>query len=189
MTKGSSALKFFLSFVLLAFVTSCGYQAGQGNTLDGYCTVSIPCIPGDLRGELAQALIHTISTSSSLTYKRCEGDLCLEISICDQNALPIGYRVDPYSEEPPPKNIIPSEERLTLVALVTLTDRCNNCVLLDREPVSAWVEFDHDYYTSEKSTNLFSLDQLVNLSDAEETARRSLYKELAKQIVNRLNNY
>lgn len=177
-------MRFFLSALLLALaLSSCGYRLGTGGITEQYSKISVPYVKDDLDGSLTAAIIQEIGRSSSLEYTSCPEELILEVKIIDFNDENIGFRYDRRKRGGLKKRIIPIETRMTENVEVTLTDLSGK-VILGPAVVTASIDFDHDYYSSHHSVNIFSLGQLNDIESAEDIVHIPLNQRLARAIVN-----
>jgi hypothetical protein len=176
-----------LNFCFLAFFcTACGYHYGNNELETQYSSISIPYIEGDLDGEFTIELTKQIAKESRLKYCDEDGDIELHVCIVDNREEYIGFRYDRESSGELKNNLIPSEGRHALIAEVTLIDAFCGTVIRGPDMISARIEYDHDYYTNLSGVNVFSLGQLNDIDLAQKMARRSLARNLSKNIVNHL---
>lgn len=176
----------FCLFLLCLTLFSCGYRFGQGELSSLYRSISVPYVQGDIDGRFTAALIKAISVSGEFVYKE-QGDLTLEVEIIDFRDENIGFRYDKNREGRLTKSIIPTETRLTVIALVRLKETFSGKLVLGPAHLSASVDFDHDYYSSRKGVNVFSLGQLTDFDAARDAVYRPLNSLLAKKIVDYIN--
>lgn len=171
-------------FVLLLLVlSSCGYQFGQGNLSSQYQTIAIPYIKGDSDGSLTASVIKSFSAGSELSYVNCGADLLLQIEVMDIYDENIGFRYDRKKEGKLTRSIIPTEARLTIEVEVTLIEESSQKVLRGPVRLQAFIEFDHDFYTTRDAVNAFSLGQLTDYDEAYDAAQKPLNQAIAKKIV------
>lgn len=178
----------FALILLAVLMSSCGYHYGQGSQISCYKTVSVPFVKGDWDGSLTSAIVKEISQSGSLSYEHDGGSLILLVTLADLDDENIGYRYDRSKTGEVKKAIIPEETRITATAEVTLIERSTGRTVLGPVLLSAYAEFDHDYYTVRDRVNVFSLGQLTDYDEAQDAAMRPLYDRLAGKIVNYINN-
>lgn len=173
-----------LLLALVCLCTSCaGYRWGHGDMISQFQTISVPYVEGDYDGDLTAAIIQQVSQSGLLTYRDSGADLILQVDIIDYSDENIGFRYDRKKSGKLSSRIIPDETRAWVSAEVSvLAAGCEEPVL---GPVllSAYVEFDHDYYDSRNGINVFSLGQLTDIDAARDTAQRPLNRCLAQKIV------
>lgn len=83
--------------------------------------------------------------------------------------------------------MIPCETRVTAQLEVSLEDRyCNQ--VLPKVIITASLDFDHDYYSSRDSVNIFSLGQLSEVDAARDTVISPLNALISKKIVDYLSD-
>lgn len=178
-----------LAACLLFLLSACGYHLGQGGQLSAYRTVSIPYVKGDWDGSFTSCLVKEVSQSGTLTYVYSGGALVLQVALVDFQEDNVGFRYDHHKKHDDQKKaIIPSETRITTVAEVSVIEAASGKVIQGPALVSAYVDFDHDYNTSPNGINIFSLGQLTDYDEAEDAAQRPLHVQLARKIVDYLNN-
>src|SRR5262249_41083287 len=126
-------------------------------------TVSVPLIEGDWDGELTAEVVQLLASSGVYTYKREGGSALLKIKIIDFRDENIGFRYYRNKEGEIKKDLVPTETRITASAEVALVDAASCTPLLGPVQLTAWVDFDHDFYAS---ANIFSLGQLNDYDSA-----------------------
>jgi hypothetical protein len=162
-------------------------------------TISVAYIKGDLEGHLNTELVRALSNSGCFDCVQNGGELSLEASIIDDGDDRIGYRFDrnPNTGELR-DNIIGTENRRTITAVVTLIDTYTNAVVLGPQTVKAHT--DYDYVDSNSIRDLtfitmngvpvkvldFSLGQLDSVDGAHDDTSMLIYKYLAQKIVDGL---
>lgn len=181
-------MRYFCFCVLISLLlTGCGYHSGQGCIPEVYQTISIPYVQGDIDGDLTAALVKQFSQSGGLAYRRCGAELFLKVRIIDTREENIGFRYDRQKGGRLDHTIIPTEMRMTLIAEFSVCKTCSGESILGPVIISASKDFDHDYYTSRDSVNIFSLGQLTDVDDAKDGIQAPLNQELAKKIVDYVN--
>ena len=176
------------SLALLAcfFLSSCGYR-GEDSFLEHYSSISVPFVEGDSDGALTSAIVREISISSPLPYSQFNGDLILKVKLLDVEEDNVGYRYDRKKRGTIRKRLIPCETRVTAQLEVSLEDRyCQQ--VLPKVIVTASLDFDHDYYSSRDSVNIFSLGQLSEVDAARDTVISPLNTLISKKIVDYLSD-
>lgn len=184
---------------VLLMLTGCGYHY-QGSSSDaGPISISVPYIPGDVEGQLNQAIVHKIAEDARFNYRRSGGAMTLIVSVIDDDNTRIGYRYDrtPVSGKRR-KNIVATENRRTLKAEVKLIDASTEEVIVGPAVVSA--DADYDYVDSNSVVDLtfvpphgtpqtvldFSLGQLDSIEGAHDGAATPVYHSLAQKIIDGL---
>lgn len=175
-------MKYFLWLILL-LGSSCGWRMGEGNLVENYSTISVPFAERDRQGFLTQYVIQELVERSPLRYTNQGGDLNLVVKLCTVDTENVGFRYDRKKNGELIDYIIPTETRLKAVAEVTLVDPCQNTPLLGPLLIEAWVDFDHDWYSTFGAVNIFSLGQLNDYDEAYDAALKPLYCRLARKIV------
>lgn len=173
--------KIFTSFAIL-FLCSCGYHVGQGDITSGYSTITIPYIDGDEYGLFTAELAREISVSGPLRYERCEGELTLRVSVIDYNYENVGFRYDRDKDGEKIKSVIPSETRVQAITEVSLIETASGSILLGPVQITAYLDFDHEYYNSWNGVNITSLGQLTDYDAAVDGSFKPLYQILAHKI-------
>ncbi len=189
-----------ISAMLLLYSCS-GYRfepspAGASSTV----SVSVPYIAGDTAGVFTDELIYALGASGKFTYAREDGDVELKVALGSGPIDCIGYRFDRKGKENKRlKNLIPTEERLTLSAQVTLLNPSTECPLYGPKSVSASTDYDYYDFNSisdlsytgpngqRQSSIAFSLGQLDSAEGARIDATQLLYRKLAVKIVDALS--
>lgn len=174
-------------FIIALLLTSCGYHTGQGCIPDVYQTISIPYVEGDIDGDLTAALVKQFSQSGGLQYRNRGGELFLKVKLVDSREENVGFRYDRKKSGKLDHTIIPTEMRMTIFAEFCVCKSCSGETILGPVIISASKDFDHDYYTSRHGVNIFSLGQLTDIDDAKDGIQVPLNQELAKKIVDYVN--
>ncbi len=173
--------RFPILFLLIS--TSCGYHQGnQESLIPPHQTLSIDSIEGDWNGDLAAALVERVTAMGLARYRPCGGDLLLKVALVDFNEKNIDFRYDRHKDGKLRRSIIPTETRLTATAQITLVQAATNTPLLGPIQLKAYVEFDHEYYSSHDEVNVFSLGQLSDYDEAYDAAYPPLILALAQKI-------
>jgi len=160
-----------------------GYQFGQGNSLsEQYQTISVPYVVGDVDGSLTAAVIKRIVRSGAFEYRQIGGSLVLHIRQIEIHEENIGFRYDRKKRGKLTREIIPTESRMIDRVEILLVDSSGSAVLGPVQ-LSASVDFDHDYYFSRNSVNIFSLGQLNDVDEARNAVQTPLHEAIAEKIV------
>lgn len=166
------------------FLSSCSYRQGLGGGLSScYSTISVPYIAGDCDGALTSAVIKEIVRSGAFEFRYWGAALILNVEVIDIDEENIGFRYDRKKRGKLTKDIIPTEERMSIVVEVSVTEAASCCTVLQPVRLMACVDYDHDYYSSRDGVNIFSLGQLSDLDEAYDAAKTPLYKAIAEKIV------
>jgi hypothetical protein len=180
-------LLFFLLFL------SCGYHCRRA---DQKPTISIPYVPSDYEGQLTSELARQIAASGGYTYVRSGGELTLKVAIVGDASDRIGFRYD--RKETSGKiehNLMPTENRRTLTAEVTLLETATDKIVAGPTEVQAFAEFDYVDVNSLKDLSFvtssgkrqtvlnYSLGQLDSVEGAQDDAMLPIYRLLAQKIV------
>lgn len=167
-------------------LNSCGYR-GEESFIQQYRAITVPFVVGDPDGQLTSAIVREISISSPLPYSQLDGDLILKVKLLDVEEDNVGYRYDRKKRGTIRKRLIPCETRVTAQLEVSLEDRyCNQ--VLPTVIITASLDFDHDYYSSRDSVNIFSLGQLSEVDAARDTVISPLNALISKKIVDYLSD-
>lgn len=177
-----------LIVILLLFTTSCGYRWGQGSSLAPYQTISVPYAEGDWKGDLTAAIIKRLSQSGPLVYRNTGGALILKVRILDYHSDDIGFRYDTNRHDRLISSVIPDETRLEGEVEVSVLEAASCKPVLGPVRLTAYTEFDHDYYSAHHAVNVFSLGQLTDIDEAYDAAEKPLNRRLAQTIVDYLND-
>lgn len=180
----------------LCLLFSCGYHF-DGNEEEGRTvTISVPYIKGDLEGYLNVELVKALTDSGRFDCVQNGGELLLEVAITAAGDDRIGYRFDrdPRSGELR-DNIVGTENRRTINAVVSLIDAYTHTTVLGPQAVKA--DVDYDYVDSNSIRDLvffdphehpqkvldFSLGQLDSVTGAHDDTSPVVYRSLAQKIV------
>lgn len=167
----------------------CHYKMGYEGLSNQYQTISIPYIKGDAEGKLTAEVIRQMTTSSSLRYVSCGGDLTLQLEIIELGDENIGFRYDRKKKGKLKNYLIPTETRLNIIVEVRVVDNITKKVVRGPTLIRASADFDHDYYASRNGVNVFSLGQLTDIDAAQEGAfDYPLNRHLAEKIVDYVVN-
>lgn len=183
----------------LLLASGCGYHFDGGEIEGKTVTISVPYIKGDLEGHLNTELVRALSNSGHFDCVQNGGELLLEVSMTGDGDDRIGYRFDRNPESGQLRdNIIGTENRRTIMALVTLIETSTHATLLGPQTIKAHA--DYDYVDSNSIRDLtfvtketgpekvldFSLGQLDSVDGAHDDTSTRIYRGLAQQIVNGL---
>lgn len=171
-----------LMLCIASFVTSCGYNKGFGRG-NGESTICVPYVEGDQDGLLTTAIIRQIAYCGVFEYREYGANLQLLVKVVDNWDENIGFRYDRTRKNRLIHSLIPAETRIINLVEVSLLDVCSNKVLIGPVRIAGAVDFDHDDYTSRNGVNIFSLGQLSDFDDAQDTAIRPLNEKMAKKII------
>lgn len=174
--------------VLFLFLSACGYHVGTGEISSNYTTVSIPFIEGDEDGDLTAILIKNVSKSGVLSYCRTGADLTLFVKIIDYDEENIGFRYDRKKRGSLKHTVVPTETRIQIIAEVILVETATNKQIRGPTRIIASVDFDHDFYSSRNSINVFSLSQLSDIDEACDAVLTPLHEKFAQKVVDYLIN-
>lgn len=175
--------------LVLLFLTSCGgYKTGYGSSIACYNSICIPYVEGDHDGHLTSQLIREVESSGAIKFCSTGADLVLGVKLLDFREENIGFRYDTNKQGELTDNVIPSETRLTVLAEVTVCERCSDRVVIGPDLLSTSIEYDHDYYTNDGGVNVFSLGQLNDIDLAGQVAYRPLVRALAERITDHVIN-
>lgn len=183
----------FLSTYLLfcfscALVTACGYRCGlEMQTYEKRPSIEIPYIKGDLDGGLTAAVIKYVTRSGAYEYRANGASYILNVCNLEIDETDIGFRYDRKKRGKLTRDTIPTEERITATAEVSVVEAASGKVILGPEVITASVDYDHDYYFSRNGVNIFSLGQLTDLEEAYDAVQVPLHNELAKAIAEYLS--
>jgi len=181
-------LRFLFSFALLIFLTGCGYHFGPGSLANRYTTISVPYVEGDKDGDLTKELVKQLGTAGGFQYLPASAELLLRVKILEVRDKNIGFRYDKNGRGQLEKTIIPVETRFTVLTEVEVIEACSGEVLIGPAKISAYVEFDHEYYSSRNGVNVFSLGQLSDTYEAHDAAWHPLNIALSQKIVDFITN-
>ena len=184
--KGKKAFSFYL--LLLFMMTGCGYQFGGSSLADRYCSMSVPFVEGDRDGSFTAELVKRVSTSTSFDFEKEGGNLILLVKILDFGDNNIGFRYDRDSEGKLLRTIIPAETRTNMIAEVQVVDANSGEIVVGPTRISAYVDYDHEYYSSRDGVNIFSLGQLTDFYEAHDAMYHPLNIALSQKIVDYINN-
>jgi hypothetical protein len=176
------------ALLVLLLLTGCQYRAGQGGFSGNYSTITIPYAGGDEDGRLTSSLVKKMEESHILSYCHTNGELVLVVNLLKVKDKNIGFRYDRKKDGERAKTIIPTETRRFLQAEVVVTEACSGREVLGPVRMTAYVDFDHDYYTVRDQVNIFSLGQLVDIDAAYDAAWEPLYDKLAEKVIDWVNN-
>ncbi len=177
----------------LLSLSSCGYQVSSN---ESKTTISIPYISGDKEGQLTAELTRQITASNLYELASSHGDLTLQVSIVgDRNDI-VGFRYDRSEESGKlEKNLMATENRRLLSALVTIVDRSTGETVIGPLTISGSGDYDYIDVTTlrelafitpsgktEKVIN-FSLGQLDSIEGAQDGVLTPVYAQLASRII------
>ena len=147
-------MKITLSLVLLLLTSSCYYTSSKEFFSGASPTVSIPYAKGDTTGELTNALIKTICSSTTLIYDNDDGDLNLSVQLSEPSQENISFQYRKNSNGELEDKLEPSENRLTAKVLFTLTNLNTNTVILGPLFIEESVNYDFDFQPIQSNINI-----------------------------------
>ncbi len=180
----------------LLLVSGCAYHFDRGGEEERTVSISVPYIKGDLEGYLNSALVKALTDSGRFDCVQNGGELILEASIIGDGDDRIGYRFDRDPESGKLRdNIVGTENRRSIQAVVSLIDACTHTTVLG--PHAVKTHADYDYVDSNSIRDLvffntdgvpekildFSLGQLDSVVGAHDDASPVIYRYLAQKIV------
>lgn len=173
---------------ILCSLSSCGYHLdrGEGLLTSRYNSISVPYVEGDEYGDLTAAVVREIVQSGAFEYQAYGGALILQIREVDCGEEHIGFRYDRRRSGKLTDDIIPTETRITEMVEISVIESASGCMILGPVRLSAYIDYDHDYYFSRNGVNVFSLGQLIDIDEAKVAARTPLNEKLAHKIVDYL---
>lgn len=171
------------ALIALLLLCSCGYRFERDQLLPR--TLSVPFAEEDVDGDLTAAVIQQISSSGVFAYRKEGGSVLLKIKIVDLRDENIGFRYYRNKEGKLKKDLIPTETRVAVSAEVTLVEAGSCTPILGPALISAGLDFDHDFYSSDTT---FSLGQLNDFDSAYDAVTHPLNKVLAQKIVDFVND-
>lgn len=178
---------FFIFSVAACLLTSCGYRMGPGGALPTqYPSISVPFVEGDQDGALTAAIIKEIVRAGDFTYQYHGGSLTLKAKLIEIDEDNIGFRYDRKKRGKLTKDVIPTEERVTMVVELSVAEAASCRTILGPVLLSASVDYDHDYYSSRDGVNIFSLGQLTDLDAAYDAVQAPLNRAMAEKIADYL---
>ncbi len=181
--------KLKISFMLCSLV-SCGYHIEQDKEL----TISIPYVQGDHNGALTDELVRQIAMLGKYQVSGEDSLYRLEVKIINDHQDVIGYEYD-HQNVVLFNRLVSNEERRLVEVELSLIEQANGKILVDKEKVSAGVEYDFvdpesipDVVVtpSTEPSLAFSLGQLDSVEGARAGALSSLYRKLAQKIASGL---
>lgn len=148
-------LSFLSCLCLVIAFTGCGYQFGEDGIAARYHTISVPSVKGDWNGDLTSAIVKALSCSGCFEYRSDCAAAILNVKLMDLDDENIGFRYDRHKLGKIRNTIIPTESRLEATVEVSLVDAGSGENILGPVRLIAYVDFDHDYYTSRNGVNIF----------------------------------
>jgi outer membrane lipopolysaccharide assembly protein LptE/RlpB len=182
----------FLASLLTLSLTSCGYRTAAS---DDKTTISVPYVEGDKQGQLTAEVIRQLTNSDVYEFVGKDGDLELKIVLNGDQHDVIGFEYDrTIKKGKVERNLMPTENRRTISAQVTLTDTNANEVVLGPLSISATGDYDYIDVNSLKTLSFinphgkrkkvvnFSLGQLDSIEGAQDSVLTPVYRQLAQKI-------
>ncbi len=168
--------------------TSCGYHLGSGATLTPCKTISIPYVKNDIEGQFTDLLIQQISINGVARYVSSQGQYCLKVCLESENDTSVGYR---YADNSTGliHRVVASENRISIVAHVTLVDGRTGCTVLGPVDIPADLCYDFEPESDLQTSTQFSAGQLNAKPLATNAARIALYRRLAQKIAEFLERF
>lgn len=151
-------------------------------------TLAIPYVENDWDGQITSAVVEQVVKNGSYRYTSGRGTLTLSIQNVEEWDDNIGFRYDRNQKGNSRQRVIPVEGRLFIAADVSLIDRATCKELLGPARITAWIDFDHDYYDNRDAINVFSLGQLTDYEEAYDAALTPLYRRFAIKVVDYINH-
>lgn len=191
--------RIFFFFIFAALFSGCGYHF---ENQDERLSLSIPYVRGDNEGQLTNELIRQFAYSGGYDYVKDGGNLLLKVVVIGDGTEKIGYRYDrnEFTGELQ-TNLLPTENRRTITAEVTLINSPTGEILIGPHLVEASSDYDYtdvnsiqDLAFTTPSGKLetvlnFSLGQVDSVEGAQDDAIEPIYRNLAKKIITAILNY
>lgn len=177
-----------LSLVLaLSTLASCGYQMGSSALFHRYRTITIPYVWGDPYGQFSSELVKQVASRGCLRYVQSCGEIALNVNLFEKIRTPVGFRYEQNDAGSLGKRLVASEDRLVLEASVQLVDTHTGQVIRGPLCFSAFVDYDFEPESTPQNLTEFSLGQVDYRDAGEAVAKIALYRKLAIQIADYLN--
>jgi hypothetical protein len=186
LAKGFINSFLFLNLILLSGCR--GYQFGNSELSECYSSIAVPYAENDFDGSFTTELIRQVVTSGVYEYTRTGADLLLKVRLLDFDTDNVGFRYYKNKHDKLTSETIPVETRFSVIAEVTLIDRATGKTVLPTVRISAFTDFDHDYYSTKNNINVESLGQLTDYDEALDAADKPLYFNLSKKIVDYISD-
>lgn len=186
----------FLSLLVLGCLigaTSCQWQRAVSADQRPH-SVAIPFALGDHDGTFTTDLISQIEKGGTFKFTQGIAEYTLHVRFLDEKYENIGFRHDLKKEhhgkrKEDKRKIIPNESRSKLLAEVTLIENATQKTLLGPAYILATNEYDHQNYTINNDISTFSLGQLSDVDTAEGVINVPLYRNLAREIADYVQNH
>ncbi len=175
--------------LIFAFFSSCSYRLADSTDADKKLTVSIPYVQGDYDGTLTSQLVETLQNAGGFQYVNEGGALLLHVKVIERKSDDIGFRYEPKRYTRGIKKLIPDETRRKILAEVTVVQANTNLTLLGPVYILGSCDFDHQNYSQDNDINVFSLGQLADIDTAYDVVSIPLYRNLAQEITQYLQNH
>lgn len=188
-------LRFIIPMLaLFTFLTSCsgytivGYHQslsslGQALQSEGIC---IDFIDKDEQGIFTSALIYELEQRSlAVQPTQKNARFILNIRLLNESDENIGFAYAPQqSTDTVPRHFVVADEgRLSLSIRVQLKDTQTGLLIFDRCLPKEYISFDFEPDLGTKNCQQFALGQYEMHSEALQSARRVLYAQAAKAVV------
>lgn len=186
----------FLAFLILVFFCpSCGYHLSQPRLAQSYQTIEVPYVKGDEYGLLTEKIISCISSKTNFKYAIKNGDIRLRVEFMERNQQHIGFQYDTKTDGTTINRLVPNESRNFAKARITLEHPKTDEILFG--PFEIQAEADYDFVNSDTYTDLsfrdqtknvvsvlpFSLGQLNSWQEATQASAEVLYRKMADNII------
>jgi hypothetical protein len=185
-------------FLLILLFGSCNYHIVRKNE---EVAISLPFITGDKDGTFTKWLSSEISSSGITKCSSRDTRYQLQVRLNPEIAERIGFRYDRKPDGALLPNIIGTETRQTMVAIIELIDTYEEKVIYGPKEFRAHADF--DYLDSDNIADMsfinpqgertlsfnYSLGQLNTIEGSTDAAMPSIYRILSKKIADELAWY
>ncbi len=148
----------------------------------------MPYVEGDTEGDVTSQVIQSVCQSGAWKYQTLEAELILKVKIIDTKIEDTGYNRFFNQNAQIKRWMVPNEQRMSILAEVSVIDEATSKVILEPHSISADVNYDFDPEFNETNLVGFSLAQYNFIENAQRIARTPLNERLAENIVDYLLN-
>lgn len=141
-------------------------------------SLQVPYVKGDERGDITNDIILALGTKANVKISN-DSRYKLSIELLDSTKEPLTYRFNNPKEK---NNLVSCEDRLCLLAKVTIIDTYTDKILRGPGFIQGFAEYDHQHRAKSNKVNQESLGQLEDTSADRDMRPIALNRDMATKI-------
>ncbi len=164
-----------------------GYRFGGYGMFSSHTTVDVPYVEGDSDGRLTAALVRELATRGVAVYSNSGAEHFLAVRFVDFADENIGFRYDRDKNNVILNDVVQREGRARALIEISVIESATGEAVWGPKSLGASIDYDYGLGNSSENLLSYSLGQLDTAEVASDSALDSLYRALAKKIVDYVN--